>query len=159
MAITDRPPRRTTGVGPYETDRVVDPRLRDRPPMGDPGGGWRDQIAVVAGLNLIAGIWLIIAPFVLGYTSGDPIWNDILFGALIALCALGRLAMPARGEAFSALNVVFGAWVFASAWWLDASNTAAANDIIVGAVVFVLALIGGTTVPPMRRFAPRRRAL
>jgi hypothetical protein len=34
-----------------------------------------------SGLNVLAGIWLIIAPFVLGYDDGDPYWNDIVFGS------------------------------------------------------------------------------
>ncbi len=153
MATTDRPSRerRTTGVGPYETDRVVDPRAREPVGAPPPGGGWRDQVATVAGLNVLAGIWLIIAPWVLAYTNGDPYWNDVLFGALIAIFALGRLLMPAQGQALSIANMLFGAWIFASAFWLDSSGTASGNDIVLGAIVFVLALIGATTPVATRR--------
>jgi hypothetical protein len=42
-------------------------------------------------LNVIAGIWLIISPFVLGYGSGDAYWNPIVFGAIVAVVALARL--------------------------------------------------------------------
>lgn len=40
-------------------------------------------------LNLIVGIWLIIAPFALGYTDQPgPMWNQIIVGLLIGADAL-----------------------------------------------------------------------
>ena len=40
-------------------------------------------------LNLIVGLWLIIAPFVLGYThQSGPMWNQIIVGLLIGIDAL-----------------------------------------------------------------------
>jgi hypothetical protein len=93
---------------------------------------------IAAGLNVIAGIWLIIAPFVLGYGDGDPYWNDIVFGALIAAVAALRFAVAPKLPWLSGLTMLFGAWVFASAFWLDATSTASWNDGIVGAIVFLL---------------------
>jgi peptidoglycan/LPS O-acetylase OafA/YrhL len=106
------------------------------PPMVDT----RDHVRVAAALNVVAGIWLIIAPFVLGYGEGDPRWNDIVFGAIVAVLALARLAAP-RLAWISAINMVIGAWIFASAFWLDQTSTASWNDGILGVVVFVLGLI------------------
>ena len=35
--------------------------------------------------NVILGIWLICAPFILGYSSSaGALWNDILLGILVA---------------------------------------------------------------------------
>jgi hypothetical protein len=62
----------------------------------DPSG-WLPEIGVASGLNVLAGIWLIIAPFVVGYDKGDPYWNDIVFGAIVAVLALARLAGADRG--------------------------------------------------------------
>lgn len=40
-------------------------------------------------LNLIVGLWLIIAPFALGFTQqSDPMWNQIIIGLLIGIDAL-----------------------------------------------------------------------
>lgn len=40
-------------------------------------------------LNLIVGLWLIAAPFVLGYTQQTgPMWNQIIVGLLIGADAL-----------------------------------------------------------------------
>lgn len=39
-------------------------------------------------LNVILGIWLIVAPFVLGYsTLTNAMWNDIIVGVLVAVIA------------------------------------------------------------------------
>jgi hypothetical protein len=101
-------------------------------------------VATVAGLNVIAGIWLIIAPFVLGYANGDPYWNDIVFGAIVALFGLIRLSGAHRADWLSWLNALIGIWIFVSAFWLDETMTAGWNDIILGAIVFVLGMIGAT---------------
>lgn len=38
--------------------------------------------------NVALGAWLIIAPFVLAYTSAAATWNDVVVGVLIAALAL-----------------------------------------------------------------------
>jgi hypothetical protein len=49
----------------------VQPTHARRRPANEPGSsrlrGWRGDVAAASGLNVLAGIWLIIAPFVLGY--------------------------------------------------------------------------------------------
>src|SRR4051794_29929471 len=94
----------------------------------------RNRIRTAAAIGVVAGIWLIIAPFVLGYGDGDPYWNDIIFGAAVVVLAGARLTV-ARGTQWAGwLMAVVGAWIFASAFWLDDSSTARWNDIIVGFV-------------------------
>jgi hypothetical protein len=137
----------------------VDPVAPERSAVRDPtdptytepdvpaggGAGWRGSVRVASGLNLLAGIWLIIAPFVLGYRDGDPYWNDIVFGAIVAVLAFTRLAGALRQSWLSYLNVLIGIWVFVSAFWLDSSGQAIWNDIILGVIVFVLGLISATS--------------
>ncbi|HZZ99712.1 MAG TPA: SPW repeat protein [Candidatus Paceibacterota bacterium] len=37
-------------------------------------------------VNILLGIWLLFAPFVLGYASyGAAFWNDIIFGVLVII--------------------------------------------------------------------------
>jgi hypothetical protein len=124
--------------------RTAPVRDRATAPAAGSAAGWRSTVMVASGLNVLAGIWLIIAPFVLGYGSGDPIWNDVVFGAIVAFFALIRIAGAYRAEWLSWLNALIGAWVFASAFWLDSSGRAQWNDIILGAIVFVLGLISAT---------------
>jgi SPW repeat len=129
-----------------------DPAMRRTAPVRDhasapppgPAGGWRDTVRTASGLNVLAGIWLIIAPFVLGYGGGDPHWNDILFGAITGLIALARVAGALRASWLSWVNAAIGVWIFVSAFWLDATSTAKTNDIVLGAIVFVLAIASAT---------------
>lgn len=41
-------------------------------------------------LNLIPGLWLVLAPWILGYESTLPIVNDILCGFLVSVLSLVR---------------------------------------------------------------------
>jgi hypothetical protein len=102
---------------------------------------WREDVRAAAGLNVLAGIWLIIAPFVLGYGDGDPYWNDIVFGALVAALGATRAVVAVRQSWISSLNVLIGVWIFVSAFWLDDTGRAAWNDVILGAIVFILGII------------------
>ncbi len=142
-ATRSRRSRRQPPIDPYDPlDRAGRPASApgERPRQGD----WRSSVAVASGLNVLAGLWLIIAPFVLGYDSGDPYWNDIVFGAIVALLALARTVGAYRASWMSWLNMLVGAWIFASAFWLDDTSTAKVNDIIVGAVIFVLGAASAT---------------
>jgi hypothetical protein len=146
---------------------------RPQAPVGGPvtykpdgGGDWRSIVIAASGLNVLAGIWLIIAPFVLGYSNGDPYWNDIVFGAIVTVLALARVSGAYRASWMSWLNMLIGAWIFVSAFWLDNTSNAGTNDIILGAIVFVLGLISatasddadaaGTAPPPQSTTAPPR---
>jgi len=52
--------------------------------------------------NLVLGLWLIAAPFVLGFTNlAGPMWNQIIVGLLIggvALAATVKKATPTAGH-------------------------------------------------------------
>jgi hypothetical protein len=39
-------------------------------------------------VNVAAGLWLIIAPWVLGYSTTVPKVNDVLLGAIVGVVAL-----------------------------------------------------------------------
>lgn len=47
-------------------------------------------------VNLLIGIWLIIAPFVLGFAAeGGALWNHLIIGALVGIDALWAMqAVP-----------------------------------------------------------------
>jgi hypothetical protein len=127
-----------------EMRRAAPVRDRATAPAAGSAAGWRSTVMATSGLNVLAGIWLIIAPFVLGYGGGDPYWNDIVFGAITGLIALARVAGAYRASWLSWLNALIGVWIFVSAFWLDATNAAKTNDIILGAIVFVLAIASAT---------------
>ena len=53
---------------------------------GQAGAGW---------INVLLGIWLVIAPFILNYGENPaPTWNDIILGILIIIFAWSGAANP-----------------------------------------------------------------
>lgn len=144
--MTTLPPDRD----PQRTEPPVDPtRGRYTGPPG-PGGNWRDEVMGASGVNVLAGIWLIIAPWVLGYTGGDPRWNDVIFGIIVAVFAFTRLAGGWYESWLSWINAAIGVWLFVAAWTIDSSSTASVNDIILGVIVFVLAIWSASATDALR---------
>lgn len=123
------------------------------PPRHD----WREEIVGLSGLNVLAGIWLIIAPWVLGYSRSDPRWNDVVFGIIVAVLALIRVSGAYRAEWLSWINALIGIWLFVAAFTIDQTRVAAWNDIILGIIVFLLAV--GSAEATTRRFSRRRAPL
>lgn len=140
--------RRSRGFGPVAP---LPPESQTQPepePVPAARGGWREEVMSLSGLNVLAGIWLIIAPWMLGYPASDPRWNDVVFGAIVALLALIRISGAYAESWLSWINAIVGVWLFVSAWAIDQSSAAAANDIILGVIVFVLA-VGSAAATPL----------
>jgi hypothetical protein len=94
----------------------------------------------LSGLNVVAGVWLIIAPFVLAYWGRARI-NDIVVGAVIAVFALIRAFAPSfRTVWLSWLNGIWGIWLFLAPFFLAYGGRARVNDIVLGIVVLLLGL-------------------
>jgi hypothetical protein len=92
-----------------------------------------------SGLNALLGLWLIVAPFALGYLEPAARWNDILVGIVIAsLAALRAFGRPAA-PAWSWTNVALGVWLLIAPFLLSYNTSAALwNDVVVGLIVVVL---------------------
>jgi hypothetical protein len=110
------------------------------PPTPPPTRDWRSDVVGLSGLNVIAGVWLIIAPWVLGYSTRDPRWNDVVFGIIVGILALTRATGAYREEWLSWINALIGIWLFVAAFTIDHTGVATWNDIILGIIVFVLAV-------------------
>ncbi len=96
-------------------------------------------------VNFLLGIWLIIAPYVLGYHSMShrASTDDLIFGILIAVFSLWRAIKMTAPSYASWLVFAFGIWVLISPYALryhDISRVRP-NDMIVGIVVLILALL------------------
>lgn len=100
------------------------------------------------GLNIVAGIWLIIAGFVLGYSNQlTPLWNDIILGIIVLVVAWIRLGNIGAVPGIAWVNLLAGIWLFCSPWILGFANqpTPLWNNIILGILVVVLAAWGLST--------------
>ena len=101
-----------------------------------------------SGILILTGIWLIIAPFILGYTNIQQAqWNDIVVGAVIAILAAARtFSGSLRAAWVSWLNAVLGFWLIIAPFVLGYPEpTPRWNDIILGIIIVVLGTWSATT--------------
>lgn len=114
-----------------------------------------NQIITMSWINLITGIWLIAAPFVLGYSYNTPKTNDIWLGAVVGILALIRAFNPFRMVWINWVNVLAGIWLIIAPFVLRYSTAASFwNDVIVGIIVAAVAFGGaGVTVSQQTKHA------
>ena len=125
----------------------------------------RESVRWSSGTNVLAGIWLIAAPFWLGYAGLErALANDVAVGVAIVVLGLVRAGAPLRNEALSWIVATLGVWLVAAPFVLattrdpDVPGVAAAfwNDLLVGILVIVLASWSALTTrrarDPARRF-------
>lgn len=102
---------------------------------------WQDSLAV------LLGVWLFFSAWILGFTEiSAAFWNALIFGAILAVAAFLALFNDQVWEDW--VDAVIGLWLMISPWVLgfamligDGAQFAATwNTVIVGAVVFVLAI-------------------
>ncbi len=106
---------------------------------GTPGMLWTRWV------NLIAGILLFIAPWVLGYAANTTAaWDSWILGALIAIFAFIGLMSRAVGDWTQWIAGICGILAFISPWVLGFANVSGAfwASLILGAVAVVVAAIG-----------------
>src|SRR5437660_1756768 len=80
-------------------------------------------------LNVLAGIWLIISPWVLGFVDVQTaFWNTLLCGIAVLVLAAIRLG-TAGTEGLSWANLILGIWLIISPFVLGfaAAQTAMGN--------------------------------
>lgn len=100
------------------------------------------QVRVASGLNFLAGLWVIISPWVYGHTgSVGSVWNDVIVGIIVAVLAASRFS-GSRAVWPSWVNVLLGIWLIISPWVYGfAFHTArVTNSVIFGIVVIILGL-------------------
>ncbi|MBV8841831.1 MAG: SPW repeat protein [Bryobacterales bacterium] len=97
-------------------------------------------IRAASALNALAGIWLFVSPWCYGGYKSPAAWNSWIVGIVIVLFSAIRIAAPAGTRAASVLNLLLGAYIFASPWIFGYSGMMGlfVNSLCVGAIVFVL---------------------
>ena len=91
----------------------------------------------------VAGLWEIIAPFALGYSSTTGAMVDaIILGILLLALGIWAALVNSEGtiKVLNWINAVLGLWLVIAPFALSYSGVSGAtvNDIIVGIVVIIL---------------------
>ena len=96
------------------------------------------------GVNLILGVWLMVAPFALRYATGhtSASSNDVVIGLVLVGCSLWILTSATTPLGALALESLCGAWLFLAPLALQkrAVSDALANNAVVGAIVLLISL-------------------
>jgi hypothetical protein len=94
-------------------------------------------------LNIMAGIWLVITPFWMGYyVMPTPLWNSLIPGGVVGVLALIRACYPAENVGLSWVNLLCGIWLIVSPFFLTGYDLTVPfrNAVIPGIVISVLSL-------------------
>lgn len=109
-------------------------------------------------LNLLAGLWLIISPFVLKYhTLHVAAWDTVIVGIIVLVLAWIRAANPVRLVGLSWINLLLGIWLIVSPFALAYANMPKAtwNNVVFGVVVIILAIWSAAATPATPQLAGR----
>lgn len=113
----------------------------------------KDYAKNVSGINVIAGAWLIIAPFILGYAESVARTNDIWTGAAVGILSFIKLFMPEKTMWIGWITIVLGLWLILAPFVLSYTGIVPIwNDIILGIIVTGISLWSMSTGA-----APRHR--
>lgn len=110
--------------------------------------------AIAAGVGVAVGIWMMVAPAVLGY-SGAAATSDRIVGPTAAAAAWIAAARVTRSLRW--INLVLGMWVVLSPLVLSYEAPATIHSALSGTVLIVTAVAIGRM--PTERFAGGWRAL
>ncbi len=96
---------------------------------------WHDAV------NVLLGLWLVISPWLFGYTAESvAAWNAWIPGVIVAVAAIAALTAFQEWEEW--VNALLGVWLVVSPWITGYAAVAAAtwNHVVVGVLTAALAI-------------------
>ena len=104
------------------------------------------------GLSLLAGLYLAISPWVVGFQSLTRLSvSNLVLGLALAALALGLASAYGRTYGLSWIVPVIGLWTIIAPWVMHSATRASVwNNVITGAVILLLGL-GAVAVGFLRR--------
>lgn len=102
----------------------------------------RAEVRGAAVVNVLMGMWLLGAPYALGYDRTAAAWNSTIVGILVIAVAVVRIVRPTTTAWLSAVTLSLGVWLIAASFVLDPVSTArTVNNLIVAAVIITEACV------------------
>jgi len=98
-------------------------------------------------INLILGIWLIVAAWAVGSASVVTA-NDVVLGVLLVACSWWIVGAMAPPVGIAWFEMLCGLWLIAApfAFGYRAMRAASINDVVVGIVTIIVAAIASTAI-------------
>ncbi len=110
-------------------------------------------------INILLGIWLVIAPFALAAFGGRGAWtaNDVVLGLLLIGFSWWIVAASAPPTGAAWFEVLCGIWLIVAPFVLRYSvSSHKSNDVISGIIAIIVAAVAIGAMPhlPSRTHAP-----
>lgn len=113
------------------------------------------------GLTLLAGLYLAISAWVVGFSGvGSITISNLVTGLAVSALALGFSSAFGRTHGIAWVSPILGVWTIISPWAIHgdiATTNTIWNNVVVGAVIVVMGLatvgvgLAGRLRPPSRR--------
>lgn len=113
---------------------------------------------VVDGVTMVAGLYLAISPWIVGFntTASSLMVSNLIIGLAVSMLALGFASAFGRTHGLAWTVPLMGAWAIVSLWLMNGVDTTGgmiASNVIVGAVIMLCGL-GASGLGTL--FNPRR---
>ncbi len=107
--------------------------------------GQSATVQSVEGLTMLAGLYLAISPWVVGFlpNAGDLRVTDLICGIAVSLLGLAYASAYGRTHGVSWVMPLIGAWAVVAPWVVLGSNVSAGtiiSNVITGGVIVILGL-------------------
>jgi hypothetical protein len=118
------------------------------------------QTSWASAINIIAALWLIFSPYILGSQATAVRTNDIIVGLAVGILAIIRVSRFTEGTSWlSYVNGILGLWLLASPLFISYLATAeVTNNIITGIIVAFLGFLSAYTTNHPESIMQRPRA-
>ncbi|MGH2458466.1 MAG: SPW repeat domain-containing protein [Chloroflexota bacterium] len=107
---------------------------------------WNTQVRIASGLTALVALWLIAAPFVLGYsTLPAATATDLIVGLIVLILAGVRWAGPFLAVGLSWAIVGLGLWLILAPFVFGYATISSptSNQVAMGVVIAALGTWGG----------------
>ena len=104
-----------------------------------------ERLKHIVQINIILGAWLIIAPFVMGYSvSTVEVTNDVALGVVLIGCSWWIVAVETGQIGAGTLELLGGVWLIAAPFALHYERLSRpfSNDIVVGILSVLVSATG-----------------
>ncbi|MDP9849870.1 SPW repeat protein [Streptosporangium lutulentum] len=111
----------------------------------------------IDGLTLLAGLWLAISPWVVGFNGLSRISvSNLITGIALAALAMAFAAAFGRTYGLSWIAPIIGIWTIIVPWITGSATTSTIwNNVVTGVIIFLLGLgavaVSARKMPSMNR--------
>ena len=103
-------------------------------------------------VNFFLGIWVLISPFVIGFSGFRGLMlNNVIVGVIVLIVAAVQAWGTTPAGGLGGINLILGLWLIVTAFVFDVQGIPAIvwNQIISGAVVAILAAVSAFARSPV----------